>query len=664
MSNGAKGLVVSVLAGAFASLILVRGHNSGPWLHFLVYLVAILLSSGMKVAMPKSNGTMCVNFPFLLLSIVELSPHQVVILAACSVLAQCRIRVVRSFSTVQILFNVANVITATVLAWYAYERCMSLWPEVAPALAAASAVYFLANTFPVALIIALESNANPILHWRREFVWYFPFYLVGAALAAAANFIGVQFGWLTSLLLIPVVYVIYRVYTEQKEIVRDRERHIVEMEALYLRTIEGLAMAVEAKDKNTHEHLMRVRVYVTELGKVMGLDSSTMKALETASVLHDIGKLAVPEYIINKPGKLTREEFEKMKIHPAVGADILARVRFPYPVVPIVRSHHEAWDGSGYPDGLTGSEIPIGARILTAVDCFDALASDRPYRKAMPPEEAMAHLMNKAGQQFDPEVVALLERHYRDFEAKARRQIDAMAPLETEMIVERGHAPGAGFAPDPTPAAMDSRGQTAHEPARIEAERSEHTASRAIRTGDPTQKPAARENAVIRFPEAETPTMLSLFLESRIGFDCLAIYNKSDDSIVAQYVCGPLAEAFSAQGIPIAEGLSGWVAENRRPILNGNPTVEPNFVQASEAFSANSSALSVPLIDPEGELLGVLTLYSAQPAAFSKEHLLLLEENQSRFARVLKCGPEFARSGKCDPLRGDIPSAAWSRAAV
>jgi putative nucleotidyltransferase with HDIG domain len=174
-----------------------------------------------------------------------------------------------------------------------------------------------------------------------------------------------------------------------------------------------------------------------------------MQALHTAAFLHDIGKLAVPEHIINKPGKLTPEEFEKMKIHPVVGADILARVKFPYPVVPIVRSHHEAWDGSGYPDGLKGEDIPIGARILTVVDCFDALASDRPYRRAMPIDDAMALVKSKAGIQFDPEIVSLLEERYPELEKLARQQTSEMEPLKTNIFVERGAAPGAGFEVDP-----------------------------------------------------------------------------------------------------------------------------------------------------------------------------------------------------------------------
>ncbi len=279
-------------------------------------------------------------------------------------------------------------------------------------------------------------------------MWFLPFYLVGAILAAVAYLIGITFGWMTSLLLIPMVYTIYRTYSSQMEFVRDREQHAKDTEALHLRTIEGLAMAIEAKDQNTHKHLLRVRVYVAELGKLMGLEEPIMQALLIASYLHDIGKLAVPEFIINKPGKLTQEEFEKMKIHPVVGADILERVRFPYPVVPIVRSHHESWDGSGYPDGLKGEAIPIGARLLTAVDCFDALASERPYRKALPLPEAMEFLKARAGIQFDPQIVELLERHYLALEEKAREQIGHIEPLETNFTVVRGAAPGAGFEPE------------------------------------------------------------------------------------------------------------------------------------------------------------------------------------------------------------------------
>jgi diguanylate cyclase (GGDEF)-like protein/putative nucleotidyltransferase with HDIG domain len=645
MTLRVKALVCVVVAGAIASLYSTSGHPAREWLHFSIYLVAVLLSSGMKVAMPKADSTMSVNFPFILLGILQLSPLQAVVLAAASVIAQCRFRVTKSFSLIQITFNVANVVTATVLAWHTYAGSLKLLNhEVAPALALAATVYFLANTLPVALVIAWESRTAPFGQWRREFLWYLPFYVVGAMLAAAANYIGILFGWMTSLLLIPMVYTVYRAYCAQMDIVRDRERHVIETEALHLRTIEGLAMAVEAKDQNTHRHLMRVRVYVSELGKAMGLDKPLMQALTTASFLHDIGKLAVPEHIINKPGKLTPEEFEKMKIHPVVGADILERVHFPYPVVPIVRSHHEAWDGSGYPDGLKGEDIPIGARILTAVDCFDALASERPYRRAMPIEEAMAFVKSRAGTQFDPVVVKLLEERYLELEEMARQQIQEMEPLKTDLFIERGAAPGAGFAPE-----QEGRGSSEREKSR-----SESADALAAKSLNLIAAASQEAKAVFEMSQAlgtslsarETSAMMSRRLQPLIPFDCFAVYLKSEESVTAQYIDGPLAHAFSAQHIPLGEGLSGWVAQNERPIVNGNPTVEPNFVPESRAFTENSSALSIPLLDPNGVLFGVLSVYSAQHAAFSKDHLRILQAIQSKFSLSLQNALRFRNAEK------------------
>jgi putative nucleotidyltransferase with HDIG domain len=195
------------------------------------------------------------------------------------------------------------------------------------------------------------------------------------------------------------VYRFYRLYLGRLE---DEKLHVEQIAELHLRTIEALALAIDAKDHTTHDHLQRVRVYAIEIGKEMGLSAVDLEALRAAALLHDIGKLAIPEHIINKPGRLSPEEFEKMKIHPVVGGEILERVNFPYPVVPIVRAHHEKWDGTGYPDGLQGEQIPIGARMLSVVDCLDALTSDRQYRRSIPLDEAMREVVSQAGKQFDP----------------------------------------------------------------------------------------------------------------------------------------------------------------------------------------------------------------------------------------------------------------------
>jgi diguanylate cyclase (GGDEF)-like protein/putative nucleotidyltransferase with HDIG domain len=416
-------------------------------------------------------------------------------------------------------------------------------------------------------------------------------------------------------------------------IMRDRERHIVETEALHLRTIQALAMAVEAKDENTHRHLMRVRVYVSELGKIMGLDKPLMQALLTAAYLHDIGKLAVPEYIINKPGKLTPEEFEKMKIHPVVGADILERVHFPYPVVPIVRSHHEAWDGSGYPDGLKGEEIPIGARILTAVDCFDALASDRPYRKAMPLDQAMEFVKKRAGTQFDADVVKLLADRYLELEELARQQIQEVEPLKTDLFIQRGAAPGAGFAPEQSPTANGS-GTVPAAPTEDSQDEPLSLITAATQEGKALFELSQAKGTSLG--PHELCAMMSARLQPVIPFDCLAVYLKQGESVSPRYIGGPSAQAFSSQSIPVGEGLSGWVAQSARPIVNGNPTVEPNCVAEKNLFTATSSALSVPLFDLNGGVFAVLTVYSSKPAAFSTDHLRILQASKPGFSLALE----------------------------
>ena len=198
---------------------------------------------------------------------------------------------------------------------------------------------------------------------------------------------------------------------ELSEAEAERARHAEEMATIHMNTIESLAIAIDAKDQTTHGHVRRTQIYATQMGHLFNVSESDLRALHAGALLHDIGKLAVPEYILNKPGKLTEAEFAKMKIHPTVGGDILKRVNFPYPVEDIVRYHHEKWDGSGYPKGLKGEQIPLIARIISVVDFYDATRCDRPYRKGMKREDSLALLNNMVGTAFDPKVVKKFPQH-------------------------------------------------------------------------------------------------------------------------------------------------------------------------------------------------------------------------------------------------------------
>jgi putative nucleotidyltransferase with HDIG domain len=377
-----------------------------------------LLASSLKVVLPGVEGTLSVNFLFTLLGILELSLPETLMIGLASTLAQFYWRPARQLKLVQLLFNLSQVTVSSAVAYGAY-KLVAIYVLHAPgplALLVAAITHFACNTAAMSTIIGLTEDKPIAKVWTEIYLWSFPYYMVGAAAAGLVDFLNRHIGWQSSLLILPPIYLMYRSYRLYLGKLEAEKQHAEQVSSLHLRTIEALALAIEAKDETTGEHLQRVRVYAMELAKELGLNEDETEALQAASVLHDIGKLAVPEHIISKPGKLTPEEFEKMKIHPIVGAEILEQVDFPYPVVPIVRAHHEKWDGSGYPNGLAGEEIPIGARILAAVDCLDALASDRQYRKALPLDEAMAKVAADAGKSFDPRVVAILRRRYIELE--------------------------------------------------------------------------------------------------------------------------------------------------------------------------------------------------------------------------------------------------------
>ena len=657
----AKILVSFMLLCAAANTFWVAQFPNHSWVTFAVLLAAVLLSSGLKVALPRGDGTMSLNFPFILLAVVQLSPLQAVLLSALSAAAQCRIRVTKLFSAVQTVFNIANAMCATAGALLTYGTLLRVHMAMAPALAMAAVSYFFCSTIPVALVIAWCKKEKAWHLWKAEFPWYLPFYIVGAVLAAIAYMISIRFGWATSLLLVPMVYTVYRSYKAQMARIKERQQHLEETDALHLRTIEGLAMAIEAKDQNTHDHLFRVRNYVTKVGEALHLSSLELRALQTAAFLHDIGKLAVPEHIINKPGKLTPEEFEKMKIHPVVGADILERVRFPYPVVPIVRSHHEWWNGKGYPDGLKGDEIPIGARVLTVVDCFDALVSDRPYRKALSIDQAMTHIKGLAGIQFDPKVVRVLEECSMELEHRTEQtQAKEFIPLNTEIDVWRGLAPGAGFEQD------HHQTETIKGSAESEAF-TKSGSSTAIASLNLIAAASQEAQTLFEMSQSlgnslsvnETFSVMASRLRRLISFDCCALYLKVGDTLIPQYVEGEDAKSFSAATINMGEGISGWVAQSGKAILNGNPAVEPSYQSRGVQVATLHAALSIPLFDLQQEVLGVLTLYAIEPDCFSRDHLRILQAMESKLSLSLQNALNFrqaATDAETDYLT-DLPNA-------
>src|ERR1700684_3306806 len=417
--------------------VVMLGYALGHWqsqdlMRFTCYLAVAVLASGLKVQLPGIDGTMSVNFLFILLGVLELSLPETLLIGCTASLVQSIWQTRKRLDPVKVLFNVAGMMAnASALTYLSYHWMVARFGSNKPILLMIAAlVFFFANTLPISIVIALTEGKSSRKVWGECYFWSFPYYLVGAAAVGLVGIVNRQAGWATSLLVLPLIYWVYRSYRlylgrleAEKERVEVEKRHVEQIASLNMRTIEALALAIEAKDHTTHTHLQRVRTYAVEIAKEIGLSPDEIEALRAAALLHDIGKLAVPEHIINKPGRLTPEEFEKMKVHPLVGAEILDRVAFPYHVAPIVRSHHERWDGTGYPEGLSGEEIPIGARILAAVDCLDALASHRQYRPALPLGDAMSKVKEMAGSWFDPKVVDILESRYIELERMAQMSV-------------------------------------------------------------------------------------------------------------------------------------------------------------------------------------------------------------------------------------------------
>jgi len=431
-------------------------------------------------------------------------------------------------------------------------------------------------------------------------------------------------GWEAALAVLPLVYLIYRSYCSYTGKFEAEKRHREQIAQLHLRTIEVLALAIEAKDQTTHDHLQRVRVFATEIARGLKLSSDEIEAVQAASLLHDIGKLAVPEHILSKPGRLTPQEFEKMKIHPVVGAELLARVDFPYPIVPIVRAHHERWDGSGYPDGLRGEEIPIGARILSAVDFLDALSSERQYRRALPMEEVIALMVAESGKSFDPQIVNILRKDYLELEKLLGRSArnGAKAKLSTDIRVAKGAAPAAGL-------------EGSSEQGRLARNESSFLDLIFAAKQEAQSFYELTQELGSSLSIDETLSVFAARLRKLVPYDSIAIYIRRDNVLVPEHVSGDSSRLFSVLRIPIGEGLSGWVAQEKRPIINGNPSVEPGYLNDPSKFSSLQSALSVPLEGLEG-VVGVISLYQAGRDAFTPDHLRVLLAINAKVALAIE----------------------------
>jgi putative nucleotidyltransferase with HDIG domain len=493
-----------------------------------------------------------------------------------------------------------------------------------------TSLYFLLNSWLVAIAVGLENRESPPRIWWDNFIWLSVNYFSGASVAALIVTYTRELELSTLAIIVPLLVVSYLTFRTAMGRVDDTNKHLTELNKLYLSTIETLAMAIDAKDQITHGHIRRVQAYAVGLASRVGVaDQKLIRAIEAAALLHDMGKLAVPEYILNKPGKLTPAEFEKMKLHAPVGADILSAIQFPYPVVPIVRHHHENWNGTGYPAGLKGTDIPIGARILAVVDCFDALTSDRPYRPRLSDDEAIAILLQRRGAMYDPLIVDMFVRVHKD-----------ISPL-----LHVSDTAGAALL-EITTAAVQTRETEQREAGfdNIAAGSGEmltlldiaHVLTEQTTLEEMGSLIAARLRRIV-------PFVLAVFF----------VYDDTADEVVARQTVGEGSELVGDLRISRGQRLSGWVAANRQTIMNSDAMLDLGEI-AKSVNPRLRTCLSTPLVAAD-QLVGVLTLYSSTTEGFTEDHRRVIEA----VARYV--GPAFRGIRDTTPDRRQAVVAAADR---
>jgi putative nucleotidyltransferase with HDIG domain len=509
------------------------------------------------------------------------------------------------------------------------------FPAIAVGVLAASIAQIIINSALISTLFAMRLNDRILPSWKENSLLIAPMILPTSA-AASLMYIALQYNALVMLAIgAPILVAIHfghRQYRdsvqEQLNIIeRGQQERISLMEKSHRETIEALAVAINAKDEVTHEHVLRVQIYAAGVARLLGCSPEEIEALRAGALLHDIGKIAVPDYILNKPGKLTAAEFEKMKAHTIIGAQILGRVEFPYPVVPVVRHHHERWDGKGYPDGLKNDEIPLTARILSVVDCFDAVREDRQYRKAMTREEALAFIMSGSGTMYDPRVVGIFITHLPEFEAEilAARNTPTptygITPVEELSEAARNVAPAAGLAE------ADSAAQKP-----VETNFSLKELRALYNLAQSVNAASGREAVLAAFTE-KLPMLVSYDL-------CTVTLVTQDggDNVVAE-ARGQHADLIKGRRLAIGEGVTGWVLVNRQPFCNADPRLDLP-PQLAERFAGYRTLAAFPLVK-ENEIHGALTLYSSALAEYDADHRRLLEEAASLLTATLSTATDL-----------------------
>lgn len=419
----------------------------------IVYLVSAFLIAAKRVPLHPRVATLSVGFVLVLASIFTCGTGVAMAVAAVNMLA-CVVfpgKTTRRPPLWVASYNASALAIAALAASRVYETLLGetvprqLSWQWAGAAGAAVAVYYVASVLAVGVASTLHHLQLPPKRWWHELAATAPGFLAGGAIALAMDAGYHYVGDWMFVIGVPFAIVLHRSFATQAAKLQEEieKREATERLAkVYFSVVKALSKAIDVKDHSTHQHVQRVHALARAVAQRMGLTGVDLEAVEFGAVLHDIGKIAIPDRILLKPSRLTDAEFEVVRQHPLAGEAILKPVEFGSDVATIVRYHHERFDGKGYPDGLAGDQIPIGARILAAIDVYDALVEERPYRKAWSHEQALDYLRQHAGTAFDPRVVEALADALSAGELCCAPE---SAPYDRSSFVDLG---GVGWEPD------------------------------------------------------------------------------------------------------------------------------------------------------------------------------------------------------------------------
>jgi putative nucleotidyltransferase with HDIG domain len=596
-----------IAAGVCALAISIRAMvATPPDLRWIVLAVLTIAGGQLMLRMPVAPVSFSISEIFTFTTALMFGPAAGGVLVAIEAAVLSTRLIDDKRSMTRYLFNLSAAALAMMMsasAFFALSRTAPFAESPAAVidhlgpLTVFAVLYFVLNTGLVAVAVALAGRTGLVQVWRTHFMSLWPGYAGGASAAGLTLFlISARNGDLRVLaFVLPIPLILYVAFRTAIARMHDNVTHLTRVNSMYLATIETLAQAVDARDQVTHDHIRRVQQNAMRLARELNIeDEAELRALEAAALLHDTGKLAIPEHILNKPDKLTVAEFETMKQHASIGADILSSIDFPFPVVPIVRHHHENWDGSGYPDGLKGEQIPTGARILSVVDCFDALTSDRPYRRAFPTAQALDVIRKRSGVMYDPNVVEALLR-ISDEIARERPE-SSESPRVSRTIVQARELAGSGQAIDPAITAM--------------------TVNMAGQLGE----------VVGRHREIE-PLCEALSDQLSIHIPGLTLvmyqYDPQMDALFARAASGVHKKAVQGLTIGVGLRLSGWVYAHRTTIVNSEAALDLGNI-ATQLRPVPQLCLSTPL-SVEGQVVGVLTVYSTLDRSFAPNDVALFE---------------------------------------